>query len=65
MVENELEEETLASTGSEVQIELQFQTDVEGPETSKNPTQSFIHNIISNDCVRFSDVSGSSTLQSF
>ena len=43
------------------QIEPQLQIDVEGPETSENLTQSFIHNIISNDSVGFSDVSDSST----
>ena len=44
MVEKELGKVTLALT--EVQIEHRLQIDVEGPETSENPTQSFIHNII-------------------
>ena len=45
MVEKKLGEESFALT-TEVQIALQLQIDVEGPETSENPTQSFIHNII-------------------
>ena len=48
MVEKELgKKRWLWLSGFEVQIELQLQIDVEGPETSENQTQTFIHNIIS------------------